>query len=262
LFGPPGTSKTSLVKAIAKRLAWPFVEINPSHFLDEGLETIYVRADEIFDDLMDLKQVVVLFDEMDALVQRRTSGEYTRPLDITRQFLTTSMLPKLAKLYDQARVLFFMATNHQTDFDEAIKRPGRFGLLIHMGTPTWKQKLEQIGEFWVDNKPKDEHSFQQQQGEVRNRLDGAKGGWIEGDDKEILEFLNLFTFGEMKELLWRIFNEHNKPTLPEALQDKEQFLKIVREIGKRSVLCGTSKQSKEIRKEYENDKHATRVQVT
>ena len=37
LFGPPGTSKTSIVKALAKRLGWPFLEVNPAHFLNEGL---------------------------------------------------------------------------------------------------------------------------------------------------------------------------------------------------------------------------------
>ena len=30
LFGPPGTGKTSFVKAIAGRLGWPFVELLPS----------------------------------------------------------------------------------------------------------------------------------------------------------------------------------------------------------------------------------------
>jgi SpoVK/Ycf46/Vps4 family AAA+-type ATPase len=69
LFGPPGTSKTSLVRAFAREIGWPYIEITPSHFLRKGLEQIYVQADEVFDDLMDLKGVVILFDEMDALVQ-------------------------------------------------------------------------------------------------------------------------------------------------------------------------------------------------
>src|SRR6266511_3874401 len=107
LFGPPGTSKTNLVRALAAKIGWPFVEINPAHFLSKGLEHIYVRADEIFEDLMDLSATVVLLDElldeMDALVQRR-SGE--NPLPVAQQFLTTSMLPKIAKLYDRRHLLF------------------------------------------------------------------------------------------------------------------------------------------------------------
>ena len=33
------------------------------------------------------------------------------------------MLPKLLTLRDKGRAIFFMATNHQRDFDPAIKRP-------------------------------------------------------------------------------------------------------------------------------------------
>src|ERR1022692_4074059 len=66
---PPGTSKTTFARAVATQLGWPYIEINPSHFLSNGLEQIYVRTDEIFRDLMDLSGVVVLFDEMDALVE-------------------------------------------------------------------------------------------------------------------------------------------------------------------------------------------------
>ena len=129
LFGPPGTSKTSLAEAIAQRLGWPFVELSPSDFLRGGLDGIYERVNEVFEDLMDLYGVVILFDEMDALVQSRDSSHLAVPasaavgdLDVTQKFLTTSMLPKLLKLRKQARVVFFMATNHQRQFDAAIKR--------------------------------------------------------------------------------------------------------------------------------------------
>jgi hypothetical protein len=105
LFGPPGTAKTSLVRAIAQKIDWPLVELNPSDFLKNGLENIYSQADSIFNDLNDLWHSVVFFDEMDALARKRAPG-----LDVFRQFLTTSMLPKLSRLHDDARVLFFMAT--------------------------------------------------------------------------------------------------------------------------------------------------------
>jgi SpoVK/Ycf46/Vps4 family AAA+-type ATPase len=147
LFGPPGTSKTSLVRAIAEKIGWPLVELNPSDFLKEGLENIYSQANKIFEDLKNLWRTVVFFDEMDALAQKREEG-----IDVTRQFLTTSMLPKLSMLHDEARVLFFMATNHQRNFDEAIKRPGRFDLLICMAPPLWIEKIKELEKFWTGTK--------------------------------------------------------------------------------------------------------------
>ena len=59
------------MRAIAKKVGWPLVELNPSDFLKEGLENIYSQANDIFKDLKDLSRTVVFFDEMDALAQRK-----------------------------------------------------------------------------------------------------------------------------------------------------------------------------------------------
>jgi hypothetical protein len=187
LFGPPGTSKTKLIEAIASDLEWPMLELTPSEFVKGSLANIYVQADEIFEDLMDLSGVVVFFDEMDALVQTREGGSH---LDIESQFLTTTMLPKLTRLYDQARVIFFMATNYQDRFDPAIKRPGRFDLLLCMGPPTLKDKTERLHIACSLD--------------VANRQTTKAGVLIRDylkDSPSLRDKLELFTFGEYKAFL-------------------------------------------------------------
>jgi hypothetical protein len=106
---------------------------------------------------MDLRRAVVFFDEMDALAQTREGDDSQQlpanknkttqqvkqeppDLDVTRQLLTTSMLPKLANLWDQKRVVFLMATNHKRQLDPAITRPNRFDLLLCVAPPLWKRK--------------------------------------------------------------------------------------------------------------------------
>lgn len=187
LFGPPGTSKTRLIETIATDLRWPMIELTPSEFVKGSLAKIYLQADEIFEDLMDLSGVVVFFDEMDALVQTRDGASH---LDIESQFLTTTMLPKLTRLYDQAKVVFFMATNFQDRFDAAIKRPGRFDLLLCMGPPTLKDKLDRL--------------------HIACSLDAADlqttkaGSCIKKylkDSPDLEDQLTLFTFGEYKSFL-------------------------------------------------------------
>ena len=101
LFGPPGTSKSRLAKAMAEYLGWPLVTITPSEFLGKGVEHVHAQVDEKFRNLMDLRRALVFFDEMDALAQSREGdeqpdGREASDLDITRQLLTTSMLPKLS----------------------------------------------------------------------------------------------------------------------------------------------------------------------
>ncbi len=186
-FGPPGTSKTEMTKAIADDLGWPMVEITPSDFVRGTLANVYVQADDIFEDLMDLSGVVVFFDEMDALVQTRDGKDV---LDITSQFLTTTMLPKLAKLHDQGQVVFFMATNYQDRFDAAIKRAGRFDLLICMGPPLLSEKITRLHRAFRMEAPTDQ-------------TDNA-GKLIEKyleDKPSLQDKLALFTFGEYEALL-------------------------------------------------------------
>jgi hypothetical protein len=143
LFGPPGTSKTGLANAIAHHVGWPIVTVTPSKFLDGGLEQVHARVDKVFRDLMDLRKCVVFFDEMDALAQTREGApgaEKSDSLDVTRLLLTTSMLPKLADLWDQAGVIFLMATNHRGHLDPAITRANRFDLLLCVAPPPWSRK--------------------------------------------------------------------------------------------------------------------------
>jgi hypothetical protein len=199
LFGPPGTSKTQITKAVAQDLGWPMVEINPSEFVKGSFQNVYLQAEEIFTDLMDLAAVVVLFDEMDALTQRRgptgkDSG--TGHLDTATQFLTTSMLPKLAALHDRGGVVFFMATNFQENFDGAIKRAGRFDFLLCMGPPLTHDKIRKLHCFF-DPRP---HPGQQDKAVM------ALERLLKGSKKHQIIF-DLLTYGDCKSLLKRIGSE-------------------------------------------------------
>jgi ATPase family associated with various cellular activities (AAA) len=192
LFGPPGTSKTKLTEAVANELKWWLIQIDPSDFLREGLDQIYNEADRIFEDLMDLSGVVVLFDEMDALVQTRDSAVR---LETSAQFLTTFMLPKLTRLHDKGQIVYFMATNFQDRFDAAIKRPGRFDLLLCMGPPTLKEKLKHFDKFLrEDSSPLSKKA-------ARLIADRLKGRFRTSAQ---LEF---YTFSEFKNLVRQLGND-------------------------------------------------------
>ena len=139
LFGPPGTGKTTLVEALAGALGWQFIEVLASDFLSAGIDAVPARADAIFDRLMQLDRCVILFDEIDELIRDRTA-ETSDPFG---RFLTTSMLPKIAKLWKQRRLIFFVATNHVSKADPAITRSSRFDASIFVAPPglSVKRKL-------------------------------------------------------------------------------------------------------------------------
>lgn len=257
LFGPPGTSKTTLVRSFAEAVGWSYVEINPSHFLSLGLDGIYVRANEIFADLMDLSNAVVLFDEMDALVRRRAGDDSEQPLDVTREFLTTSMLPKLAELHDRARVVFFMATNHQRYFDEAIKRPGRFDLHVFMGVPDWGQKRARLDAFLPQG---------------TSDADVKRAG--EGIDKYLAEYdalpklLDLFSFGELRAFMDDFISRGSSDLSKTFAEDRRKdFRESVEYWGARLIVLrakqdpdNDASRRNPTLEEYERDRSLSRIQ--
>lgn len=135
LFGPPGTGKTTLVESIAGALSWDFVEITPAQFLDEGVDRVSTRADEIFRHVMQLNECVVLLDEIDELIQIRD-----KTADPMERFFTTTMLPRLANLWRAGKVLFFVNTNGILQVDPAIRRSQRFDAVIMVMPPGFDAK--------------------------------------------------------------------------------------------------------------------------
>jgi SpoVK/Ycf46/Vps4 family AAA+-type ATPase len=102
------------------------------------------------------------------------------------------MLPKLAKLHDDGRVVFFFATNYQEQFDPAIKRPGRFDILLCIGPPTWQSKLEALKILVPSSCPADKI------GDVKSKLEEVAS---EATDEKQRELLDLLTFNETKTFL-------------------------------------------------------------
>ena len=148
LFGPPGTSKTTLAKAIANAVGWDYVELHASHFVAEGLPNVQRTADAIFEKLKQLDRTVILFDEIDELVRAREheidglGRAREQENDAFGRFLTTSMLPKLAELWKRQKVIYFVATNHIEFFDPAIIRAQRFDALIRVPSSFIQKKAE------------------------------------------------------------------------------------------------------------------------
>lgn len=128
-YGPPGVSKSTLARAIAKARNRRLVELTPSDFISGGEAEIEARAKNVFDALMCLEGVIVFFDEIDQLILDRDSKAYGKQGDIFK-FMTPSMLSKLQDLRSYRPVSFIIATNYADHIDRAIKREGRIDKAI------------------------------------------------------------------------------------------------------------------------------------
>src|SRR5262249_18527337 len=132
--------------------------------------------------LASLERVVVLLDEFDELVRERTAEES----EVLSRFLTTAMLPKLSLINERRRIIFIIATNHIESFDFAIRRPGRFDLILQIMPPSMEAKLA----HWPD---------------VANKLNS----FDLRDNSKIEQALTELTYAEFSELSAKIAGAQN-----------------------------------------------------
>jgi transitional endoplasmic reticulum ATPase len=87
LFGPPGTGKTTFVKAVASRLGWPFVEVFPSRLAAQGQAGVALALRETFTAIGELEHVVVFIDEVEEIAAVRGSKPPSPLQGVTNELL-------------------------------------------------------------------------------------------------------------------------------------------------------------------------------
>ncbi|KAK4422556.1 Spastin [Sesamum alatum] len=132
LFGPPGTGKTMLAKAIANEAGASFINCSMSTITSKwfGEDEKNVRA--LFTLAAKVAPTIIFVDEVDSMLgQRNRAGEHEAMRKIKNEFMThwDGLLSKPGE-----RILVLAATNRPFDLDEAIIR--RFERRIMVGLPT------------------------------------------------------------------------------------------------------------------------------
>jgi SpoVK/Ycf46/Vps4 family AAA+-type ATPase len=119
--GPPGTGKTYIVKAFAKEVGLPLVEVGNVREMWVGASER--NADKVISLLRSMVPVIVFYDEIDQAYGRRgeigDSGVSQRLWAKFSTFMADTSLRGL--------MLTIWATNRPDLVDEAIKRPDRAG---------------------------------------------------------------------------------------------------------------------------------------
>ena len=236
LFGPPGTSKTTLARAISECLDWQYVELHASHFVAEGLPAVQRTADGLFQRLMELDHSVVLFDEIDELVRERAMEP-----DAFGRFLTTSMLPKLAELWKQRKVIYFIATNHIEYFDRAVTRAQRFDALLFVTPPSFARKQARLEKLLRDARPTANvvriAIGEAEITEVLRKMDcgdhendGKALGNRPLDDGEALAKFIMLRWDQLDELAYRI-NALTDERVPELVIDRSLLIQALKAVS-------------------------------
>lgn len=131
MYGPPGCGKTMLARALAHECRAKFVNVKASDILDKWIGESEKNIASIFAEARADKPVVLFFDEIEALAQKRQFGD-SHKINTTISTLLTEMDGFES---DNEGVLILGATNVPWSLDSAFRRPGRFDRTIFVPPP-------------------------------------------------------------------------------------------------------------------------------
>ena len=138
LSGPPGTGKTLLAKAVAKELGINFIAVKGPELLSKYVGESEKGLREIFCKARQAAPCVIFFDEIDALVPRRSTSSNDGHVG---ERIVAQMLSEMDGIEALEGVLVLAATNRHDMIDPALLRPGRFDRLIELGRPDESDRL-------------------------------------------------------------------------------------------------------------------------
>ncbi|NDF28952.1 MAG: AAA family ATPase [Nitrososphaeria archaeon] len=148
LHGPPGTGKTLIAKALAKMTESNFISVKGPELLSKWVGESEKGVREIFRKARQAAPCIIFFDEIDALVPRRGSGDTTH----VSENVVSQILTEIDGLEELNDVLIVGATNRLDIVDEALLRPGRFDRIIEVPKPDAKGR-KHILEIHTKKKP-------------------------------------------------------------------------------------------------------------
>jgi len=139
LYGPPGSGKTLLARAVATESEANFIAIKGPELLSKWVGESEKGVRETFRKARMAAPAIIFFDEVDAIVPARGSG--FGDSHVTERVIS-QLLTELDGLEKLENVVVLAATNRPDLIDSAVLRSGRFDRLVLVPAPDKKARLE------------------------------------------------------------------------------------------------------------------------
>ncbi|KAG4396841.1 hypothetical protein GLYMA_10G019400v4 [Glycine max] len=142
LFGPPGTGKTMLAKAVATEAGANFINISMSSITSKwfGEGEKYVKA--VFSLASKIAPSVIFVDEVDSMLGRRENpGEHEAMRKMKNEFMVNW---DGLRTKDKERILVLAATNRPFDLDEAVIRRLPRRLMVNLPDAPNREKIVSV----------------------------------------------------------------------------------------------------------------------
>lgn len=136
LFGPPGTGKTMLAKAIATESEANFISIKGPELLSKYIGESEKAIRETFRKARQAAPTIIFFDEIDSMVPTRGTAFDT---GVTER-MVSQILTEIDGLEELKNVVVVAATNRPDMVDPALLRPGRLERFIYIRPPDLEER--------------------------------------------------------------------------------------------------------------------------
>jgi transitional endoplasmic reticulum ATPase len=131
LYGPSGTGKTLLAKAVATESEANFISIRGPELLSKWVGESERGIREVFRRARQASPCVIFFDEIDSLAPIRGLGGDSQ----VSERVVSQLLTELDGIQSLAGVVVLAATNRMDMVDPALLRAGRFDKLLFIPQP-------------------------------------------------------------------------------------------------------------------------------
>jgi transitional endoplasmic reticulum ATPase len=132
LYGPPGSGKTLIARAVANETSAHFVTINGPEIIDKLYGASEANLRGIFEDARKNAPAIIFIDEIDAIAPKREDLSGDRQVE---RRVVAQLLALMDGLESRGNVIVIAATNLPNSLDPALRRPGRFDREISINVP-------------------------------------------------------------------------------------------------------------------------------
>lgn len=138
LWGPPGTGKTMMAKAVANNSTAAFIRVVGSEFVQKYLGEGPRMVRDVFRMAKENAPAIIFIDEIDAIGTKRFDSQTGADREVQRILL--ELLNQMDGFDQSVNVKVIMATNRHDTLDPALLRPGRLDRKIEFPVPDRRQR--------------------------------------------------------------------------------------------------------------------------